>query len=155
MNFTWDNLAAAKNRLNNIYSAAEMRWQADESTPEFDFGTPKEELLKAMKEDLNTPKAMEIISTITNVVSNGVNTQNVDNFIDFWKTTDELFGLKILDSTPDIDSELKTKIEKRAKTRIDGDFGASDVLRKELNSLGLSINDANDKQNWFRTRSST
>ena len=66
----------------------------------------------------------------------------------FIKFVDDVFGLKILESTPDIADELKEKIAKRFEAKKAKDFETADAIRAELEAKGIILNDTREGTVW-------
>ena len=66
----------------------------------------------------------------------------------FIRFVDDVFGLGILDSTPDISDELKGKIEKRFEAKKAKDFVKADALRDEIAAEDIVLLDGAEKSTW-------
>jgi cysteinyl-tRNA synthetase len=64
------------------------------------------------------------------------------------KFIDDVFGLNIEESTPDISDELKEKIEERFKAKKAKDFAKADALRDEILADGITLLDGAEKSTW-------
>ena len=67
---------------------------------------------------------------------------------DFVKFLDDAFGLGIAESTQDIADDLKAKIAERFEAKKARDFAKADVLRDEIEAMGLALLDGADGSIW-------
>ena len=149
-NFTFDNLQAAKNRLQGLRNVAELQYQATESAPRIDFESEKELVLKALQNDFDTPKALVHLSMLASTVNdNLINTADVMAFADYIRFIDDVLGLS-LGSVTDITAAQKELLQARASAREANDWTKSDKIRDELKSQGLEVRDASTGQIWSR-----
>ncbi len=135
-NFTWEILGAAANRLNNWRNVAALRHQANESV-ETNQERPSLAMIGAIKEalrnDLNTSEALKIIDqAFSDIESHSAQTVDKQLLIDVMQAIDELLGLHLLETTPDIPDEAKSLILERTRVREAKDWKKSDELRDEL-----------------------
>lgn len=141
-NFTWEALQAAQNRLQAIEAWADLQHQSKKATQkDLDFlELAKNELLAALANDLDTPRALSVLSDVMNASA------PTNDFLEF---IDAIFGLQLKDR-PDITKKQKELITKREKARADKDFKASDKLRDQLLKDGIELNDTPDGTRWSR-----
>ena len=134
-NFSFEDIAAAKQRLLNYRNFAALRWQK-EST---DMSEVRKSMLMQLENNLNSAGALAELdkSISTNVPDE-----------DFIKFLDDAFGLNITGSTPDISDELKAKIKKRFTAKKEKDFAAADALRDEISDEGITLLDGADGSVW-------
>jgi len=149
LNFTWKNLQNAKRsleRLKNIIS--EIKDDKKTNKKYLD------EFEKAMNDDLNTPKALQVLWRL-------VRDKNAPGKLKIIKKMDEVFGLNLLKKEGLIKDkiiiedevkvivyegfkpykELTELINKRELARAKKDWKKADELRKKIKSLGYSIDD--------------
>lgn len=156
-NFTWDNLQAAKNRLNNWQSIADLRWQTIDSDddPE-DTSDASVKLLQCesdvysvLQDDMNTPEALKYIDeTLSYIQQNGLASIDKDNFNRLLNFINNILGLNLLKD--DINAEQKSLIADRQKARDDKDWTRSDNIRNQLLEQGIEIKDTKTGQIWSR-----
>lgn len=158
-NFTFDNLTAAKNRRLNWRNVAALRHQSHDTLQpdnitETDSKTvslyaANQALLETLSEDLDTPAAMAIIDdAFDTVVASKVDDIHEHAFIGFLESIDELLGLKLLETTPDINDDQKRLIVERVRAREQKDFRKSDELRDELEKSGIAVRDTASGPIW-------
>ena len=145
-NFTFESLAAAKQRRLNwrsriaecyqnkgilggsLSDPTEVRQNSDESCT-FDA------ILAAINNNLNSAEACAVI-------------EQSDLTLDDWKKVDELFGLRLMVDTPDVDSEVYDLIRQRDKARAEKDYSRSDQIRDELLAKNIALRDTANGAVW-------
>lgn len=153
--FSWKNLEAAQNRLNELRAWADLRYQptTDIMPHELDelFRTTRQGISSAMQNDLNTPEALAVLNKLTSYMSTikipgteGKYTEGTLRFLD------DMFGLD-LSERKDITNEQKAILQQRQIARDSKDFAKSDQLRDELAQQGIDVRDTQYGQVWSRT----
>ena len=132
-NFTFESLEAARNRRANWRERIALCYQKEVES-EGNFA----KILEAVNENLNSAEACAIIDN--SVLS-----------LNDWRQIDELFGLKLLADTPDVDSEIYDMISERDAARASKDFAKSDEIRNELSKRSIALNDTPDGGVWYYT----
>jgi cysteinyl-tRNA synthetase len=130
-NFTIDNLAAAKQRLLGYRNWAALRHQSQAVAA----ALLKQTVVKittAINDNLNTAPALAALDQIT--AQTAPDTK-------FLQLLDDIFGLQLLDSTPDITAAQKQLITDRKAAREAKDWQQSDALRNQLLAQGLTVLD--------------
>lgn len=134
-NFSFSDLAAARQRLMNYRNFAALRWQK----PATDMSEVRAAILEQLNNNLNSAGALaELDKAIKNNVPS-------NEFVEF---LDEAFGLKLAESTPDISDELKSKIAERKQAKTERDFAKSDALRDEIAKAGIKLLDGANEMLW-------
>ena len=134
-NFSFSDLAAARQRLTNYRNFAALRWQK----PATDMSEVRAAILEQLNNNLNSAGALaELDKAIKNNVPS-------NEFVEF---LDEAFGLKLAESTPDISDELKAKIAERKQAKTERDFAKSDALRDEIAKAGIKLLDRSNEILW-------
>lgn len=145
-NFTFENLAAARNRRLNWRNVAALRHQthdtlSDEEGP-ISLYASSQALVEALSDDLNTPEAFKMIDdAFSRVQSATTDDIHQHALVSFLETIDEVLGLKLLETTPDISDETKQLILQRERAREAKDFGAADKLRADIEKSGVTVRD--------------
>jgi cysteinyl-tRNA synthetase len=67
----------------------------------------------------------------------------------FIETIDELLGLQLALTTPDINDGLKRILLERARAREQKDWKTSDTLRDKLAESGVGVNDSATGSIWY------
>lgn len=158
-NFTWENLEAAQNRLDNWRSVAALRWQ---TVPNFATAEPNDllqtapaKLLDILTNDLDTPAALAFIDQLFNQLeSTGVADEQTGQFATVLNTIDSLLGLTLSD-LPDITDEQKRTIQQRESAREKKDWAESDRLRDKLLLEGVGLRDTAHGTLWYPQRSAS
>ena len=133
-NFTFDSLAAAKARRLNWRNKIAECYQTDViSDGSF------EKILAAVNNNLNSAEAFAVID-------------GAALSLEDWQKVDELFGLNLLEDTPDISAEVHALISEREQAREAKDFAKADVLRDKLAGLNIEVNDTADGSVWRYTK---
>ena len=148
-NFNFENLQAAKNRLKNWQNVANMRWQIKGSEGEIPSLATKNIILEEINENLDTPKALAKIDEVfSEIIKANPEKLNYQNLIELLEFIDDLLGLNLLGSTPDIPDEIKQKIIERNAARAEKDWAKSDKIRDELLSKNIVLRDTPKKSFW-------
>ena len=158
-NFTFDNLEAAKNRLKNWRNVAALRHQIHDRLRDDDEKATDERslslyassqaIVEALARDLDTPAAFVIIDEAFSRVQ-GRNSETIHRhaLISLLETIDQLLGLKLIDSTKDIDDDVKRLIIQRERARENKDWAAADRLRADIEKSGITVRDTAHGSIW-------
>lgn len=154
-NFTWDNLQAAKNRLNHWYSIAEIRHQitdTNEPTPaRIKPHQSIDNIIHSLNNDLDTPGALatidEVCTTIDQATASDIDKESL---LQFLRAVDQLLGLDLTNTTPDISDEQKRRIAERLRAREAKNWNTSDEIRDELLREGIHLKDSSNRTYWTR-----
>lgn len=152
--FSWESLEAANNRLNTLRDFAVLRFQPinldrDNSA---DIAGAGEQILAAMRDDLNTPSALARLSAIQNKLENDLLSQKeLKAFEDLLRLLDYLLGLNLADQE-DITPGQKNLIAQRQEARANKDWARADMLRDQLLQRGVGVRDTDNGQIWYRAK---
>lgn len=130
-NFTFEGLEASKNRRLNWRNRIAECYQKDIDEVKSVFGS----ILEAINNNLNSAEAFKIID-------------NSELSLKDWEKIEELFGLRLIEDTPDISEHSYALIKKREEARKDKDFIQADEIRDELVSSGIVLRDTSDGVIW-------
>lgn len=156
-NFTFDNLTAARNRRLNWRNVAALRHQIHDTVNHgnsddhhtVSLFAAQQALVEALSNDLNAPEALAIIDdAFTNVRNSRLDAIHDDAFNSFLETVDNLLGLNLLGTTPDISDDQKRLILERIRARENKDYQRSDELRLELEKSGVTVRDTASGTIW-------
>ena len=75
-------------------------------------------------------------------------TINQASFVAFLELIDELLGLELVSSTPDISDDAKRLLIERRQARESRDWAESDRLRDELAAMRIIVNDTPSRSIW-------
>ena len=148
-NLSWDAVAAADTTLAR-WRTAVAHWA--ESPSEAIAQAYADEVLAAFEDDLDTPKALQVLRRLEKDDAVGAGAK-----FETFAWADTLFGLDlarlvgqlvVVATLPTGAAEL---IEERAAARAGKDFAASDRLRDELAALGVAVKDTPAGQEWSLT----
>ena len=129
-NFTFDSLEAAKNRRLNWRNRIAECYQKD-MTSDGSF----KKVLEAVNNNLNSAEAFAVID-------------NTVLSLEDWKKVDELFGLGLINDSPEISAELKKLVKEREEARARKDFARADEVRDLLAQQGITVKDTADGPVW-------
>jgi cysteinyl-tRNA synthetase len=158
-NFTWDNLAAARNRRLNWRDYAALRHQThdrlrddvDKLTTDIHLNMHDDinALKDALADNLDTPHALRVVddafSKLDHVPLDHIHHESL---VEFVHTVDELLGLQLESNAPDIDDEVKQLLVARQRAREDKDWHQSDALRDKLTDCGIAVRDTTSGIIW-------
>lgn len=150
LNFSWENLEAAQNRLKTYEQMADMLFQPFAATPTLQQRNYCDEFQNAFFDDLNTAQALAILSKLHDeIMSNSIHVDEKEEFLLLLTVIDELFGLQLA-MRSDINPTQKQLIIDRGVARTKNDWAKSDAIRDLLVQQGLGLNDTQHGQIWFR-----
>ncbi len=148
-NFTLDNLAAAARRRAHWRNVAALRHQvhdtlaraqADDDT--IVLYATSQALVEAIGDDLATPAVLMLIDeAFARIETASLDHVHLDSLRELLTTIDDLLGLDLLGTTPDIDDDTKQLILARERARDARDWAASDEARDELLARGIVVRD--------------
>ena len=95
----------------------------------------KETALSFVNNDLNSAELMAYIDD---------NTLSLDD----WRFIDQLLGLNLLKTSPDLTDELKEQIKARENARRAGDYATADALREKLAENKITVLDTENGSIW-------
>lgn len=153
-NFTWENLAAAHARLNHWRTVVCLRHQADNDAADAQLTETLAQLptavLDALDTDLNSPKSLTVIEEVVDAIEQASRaTIDRQALTSAFTAIDDMLGLELIASTPDLDEDSKRLINERTAARDAQDWVRSDLLRDELSKRGVGINDTPDGARWY------
>jgi len=137
LTFSWDTLESAQNALNNFYERIrEIKTKKTQLITKTKTNY-KERFLKAINDDLNTPKAL----ALTWDLIKDKNLSNKDKY-KLLLNFDKIFGLN-LDKIKKVKIPQKIKILLKAREsyRKQDNWEKADEIRKEIEKLGYKVED--------------
>lgn len=148
-NFSFENLKSAQNRLKNWQNIASLRWQVKGNDGTIPSLATKQIILEEVNDNLDTPKALAKIDEIfSEIIKANPEKLNYSNLLELLEFIDELLGLNLTTSTPDIPDEIKIKIIERNNARAEKNWAKSDEIRDELLSKNIILRDTPKKSFW-------
>ncbi|MDH4358905.1 MAG: cysteine--tRNA ligase [Candidatus Berkelbacteria bacterium] len=136
LDFSWEALRAARMRLVDLRREFTLFLDKDKEGGEEFYRGKLEKFENALTDDLNTPKALAVLSeAIASREEFGGKAKE-----DFAKKVDKILGLNLLQrETPPKD--IIELVKKRKAARLERNFKESDRLRIEINKKGWEIDD--------------
>lgn len=162
-NFTFENLSAARNRRLNWRNIAALRHQIHD-TLETDSINESESktvslyaasqaLVETLSDDLNTAEALAVIDgSFDKVLNSKLDDLHQHALVSYLETIDQLLGLQLLETTPDVSDDVKRLIIERTRARENKDYTRSDEIRSELAKSGIAVRDTASGPIWEYTR---
>ena len=152
VNFSWESLEAAQNRLMTLRSIADLRFQAvgalNMTRP--DFVTVRQRISECMQDDLDTPGVLkEIAAFVVRVTLSGIASEEMQGFVETLAFLDGVLGLQLLQSA-DITGEQKHLIIEREQARGAKEWARSDELRQQLQAQDIGVRDTPAGAIWYR-----
>lgn len=158
-NFTFDSLESARNRRANWQAVAVLRHQTHDSRMSSDQPADAEltsamaaaidQLNQELSADLNTPKALQVVDAIFSQLESAklddIDRSQLNRLL---AIIDKLLGLKLVDTTPDIDDDAKQLLLARQAARAEKDWDESDTLRDQLLKVGIAVRDTSGGVIW-------
>lgn len=155
LNYSQDNLNAAKTNLNRLYTALEAA-QPDLVAEETKF---EEDFNAAMNDDFNTPQAIAVLFDLVSEVNKtkqpdlvallkslanrlGLLMQTPAEYFKFQAENSQQTGLS--------DGEIEELIIERAQARADKNWARSDEIRDIFQAQGIELLDSKEGTSWRR-----
>ncbi len=136
MDLTWDSISAAHKTL--------QRWRGFVARLPSASPVENEEILRALSEDLDTPRAIQIIRTLEKNAN-----EEIEYRVGSMVFADRVLGLDLSrEERRVLSSDLSVILEQRAKARGEKNWALSDKLRDDLEAKGLIIEDSQLGQQW-------
>jgi len=157
-NFNEEDLISSKKRLDKFYRVKKRVYGLGKSAVNKEL---KENILKALNDDLNTPKAISIIDEYITKANETLDKEpknkNIKKeLVSTFEFINDLLGIGFNDafkyfqfgiSKEDIQN-IETLIEKRTEAKKEKNFEAADKIRDEISSLNVSIMDTPNGTVW-------
>lgn len=153
-NFTFENLTAAKNRLHNWRNIAALRHQTHDtlvgdSNKAISLLAVSQAIVEAINNDLNTPEALRVIDqAFAQFDGKDLADIHQHGLKHVLESIDEILGLQLISTTPDVNDEVKQLIIKRQRARDEKDWATSDQIRDQILEKGIVIRDTNSGSIW-------
>ncbi len=157
LNWMPDGLKQAKQVMDRFYAALR-------STPAVDLADarPDDELVEALKDDLNTPKAIAVLHSLLSALNKADDAAGQAEIKKRLIASAHMLGLLYKDpekwfragTAADAqglgEAEIEALIQKRADARKAKDFATADAVRRELADKGVVIEDTPNGTQWKR-----
>lgn len=155
-NFTWEILEASANRLAHWRDVATLRHQTHDTLTDDDdkanqeSSSVRDNIIQALSNDLNSPEVLRIVDEAFSQIESQASVKiHRYSLVALLETIDELLGIDLISSTPDISDDAKRLILERQAARNSQDWQRSDELRDELDELGVAIRDTPSGPVWI------
>jgi cysteinyl-tRNA synthetase len=150
--FSWDSLNAAQNRLKVYEGFADLRWQLSDNISSSNtdlLESAKIDIIEALSNDLDTPKAVARLSQLETQTDRVISTCNRKQLGDFLIFVNRALGLP-LDKRLDLTARQRLLLENRESARKAKQWQESDTLREKLELQGIGLRDTADSAIWYR-----
>jgi cysteinyl-tRNA synthetase len=158
-NFTFENLEAAKNRLHHWRNVAALRHQTHDTLQNDDSKDTDEKsvsllaasgaIREALNDNLNTPEALRVVDeAFSRLDGKALGAIHQHGLLELLETVDQLLGLQLIISTPDIPDTTKQHILERQRAREEKDWAKSDELRDQIAKDGIALRDTASGTIW-------
>ena len=165
-NFTWENLEAAQNTLNNIKESTSLLSQIDDTnnSEQLDVKSFKKSLQKIKKHlssNLQTPLVIAELNDICKKMKSfgKMTTALSEKGTDYFKQVSNLIGIELVTSATDQTALKKLLTDFEAAyvaAKLSHDFTKSDNIKQEIEKLGYKVSiDKNGKLTWFAEMKAT
>jgi cysteinyl-tRNA synthetase len=109
-------------------------------------GEADRDFFVALRDDLNVPKARACLFELLNhlnerIASSGFSQCDAQLALDFLYRADRVLCMLDFGQPMFLDEQLNLLIEERNVARASGDYAQADALRRELEALGVSVED--------------
>ncbi|MEM2083183.1 MAG: cysteine--tRNA ligase [Nitrososphaerota archaeon] len=163
LEYSEESMIAAQNTMNNVKRAIKkieyaLSYPSKESKEKTNIEIEKfkEEIIKELSYDFNTPKALALLIELTYKIADNANKINPEDLKEYLKIIKELwnalgfFQEKKLDKKEIlIENLLKIILEIREIEREKKNYELSDSIREKLRKLGIEIEDTPYGTFWF------
>lgn len=152
-NFSIEALSSSQNALNNLYFFIDKIKLIKKLTVLRRFALKNTNLGKeilenhlqdfysALNDDLNTPKALEIIWNLTTEINKNINQFNPNQILKTFQKFDNILALNLIKRKNKIPLKIKLLAKKRFLAKKLKQFEKSDKIRNQISNLGYQIND--------------
>ncbi|HEX8389797.1 MAG TPA: cysteine--tRNA ligase, partial [Candidatus Saccharimonadales bacterium] len=148
-NFTWDNLAAARNRLLRWRTVACLRHQVTTGDTEQSIEPSLRKVHHSLTDDLNSPVALTHIDELMDQILQQPDSFTTATLERLFERLDDALGLRLIETSQDVSAAVRALIDQRLHARESKDWQRSDSLRDELKSQGIGVNDTAAGSNWY------
>ncbi|MCQ2965515.1 MAG: cysteine--tRNA ligase [Alphaproteobacteria bacterium] len=152
LNWMADGLKQAKGTMDRFYTALR-------NTPDVDLSDakPAEEVIEALCDDLNTPKAISVLHALATQLNKDKSAETKKTLLAsaqlmglLYQSAEEWFKNQSAEEGSLSEADILALIQKRADARKAKDFATADAVRKELADKGVVIEDTPNGTQWKR-----
>ncbi|MCU0666847.1 MAG: cysteine--tRNA ligase [Candidatus Omnitrophica bacterium] len=160
MDYTDEKISEAKQALERISilfgkiesQKSEIRSRKSEKIPQIE--KVKDDFVKAMDDDFNTPQALASIFELVNLTNKNINDPYfVSHARSLLKDLSGLLGLKLDFTAQGLEDDadaIKVLIDKRIALKKEKKFSEADQIRKDLEAKGVILEDTKNGTTWRR-----
>ena len=156
LNWTDDSIEQAHSTLNRIYRI--LKKVEDIKIDENNVNLIPKSVLDCLCDDLNTPEVLAKLNEIVNKLSKSNKTSDkkqlkeqliaVANILGILQESpDKWLGIGQIDDSDNV-QKINKLIQDRNEARKKGDYKLADVIRKELEDNGVTIEDSQNETTW-------
>ena len=157
LNYSKDNLDAAKAALNRLYTALRGLDTSVATPVDSDY---RKRFITAMDDDFNAPEALSVLFDLVKAINKADSADLANQLAAELVCLAQPLGL--LQQSPEIwlqggaansdsdDAHIDALIAERAQARADKDWARGDAIRDELTAMGVSLEDTPDGTIWRR-----
>lgn len=157
VNFTWEALEGAQNRLNMYQSFADLRFQLKQEALSLGakvFRKLEVDLTDVLQDDLSTSAYLARLDEFIDRTTAAIHPHDESNLLKLLKFIDSSTGLKLLGSE-DITEDQKNLISQRDSLRASRKWNEADKIRKELSGSSIELKDTQQGSIWYRPESTS
>lgn len=130
-NFTFESLEAARTRRLNWRNRVALCYQREIN----DNAEAIESVMSTLRDNLRSPEAFAVID-------------GAQLSLNDWRKIDELLGLELVASTPNLDGPALDLLKERQIAREQKNYVRSDEIRDSLRAMGVVVEDTPDGVVW-------
>lgn len=156
LDWSEETIKSARSQLDRLYGAVRG---IDVSEADLDAAEPPAELVAALEDDLNSPKAMAVFFALAKELNKTDDATEQNKLAASMYASGNLMGL--LQTEPEAwfaghvageitAAEIEALIEQRKQAKADRDFSRADEIRDELAAAGIQIEDSREGTTWRR-----
>jgi len=143
-------LESAKNSLERLNDFMRNVKDGEDEFDESLIEKTREEFVKSMDDDFDTPRALAVIFDFVREVNKVGGGKKAYNLM---KEFDQIFGILSDIKETKLTKEIEELIQKREEARKKRDYKTSDEIRKKLKEeFGVVLEDTKEKVRWKKTK---
>jgi cysteinyl-tRNA synthetase len=156
MNFSWKALEQSQKNLQKITRTLQriQNFQPTEKYAQKDYNLSLffETFFTTIEDDINSPGALALLYETLNTLNTRLDTkvfsqEEKNTFLKEWDRIAFVLGLQIeKKQEKSLPKKISEILEKRFQAKKEKNYALSDILRREIETLGYAITDSGDKQ---------
>lgn len=154
LDFTWEKLSDSEKqakKINDFFQRAANLQNNEENTLtglQTEVSKIKEQFIAAMDDDFNMPEGLAALFMLMDLGNHFVAQGNKSGVGQVKAVLEELLGIFTLRFKAAEDSRFNSLIKQRDSARAEGDFKKADEIRKELEQMGILLEDTKSGTIW-------